>query len=100
MHDCSVVRVIGLRVELSRSVVSASMLVLRKDVFHAVVIQEVGGVVVVVEVFVAPEMALEEFVGLDTATAHRVFAGVISILWVASWYEVRHGGFAVAECGA
>lgn len=36
----------------------------------------------------------------DTAAADGVFARVISVLWIASWYEVRHGGFAVAECGA
>lgn len=100
MHVGNVVRIVGLRIELSRCVVSASVLVLGEDVFHAVVVEEVGGVVVVVEVFVAPEMAFQEFVGLDTAGANGVFARVISILWIASWYEVRHGGFAVAECGA
>lgn len=53
----SVVRVVGFRVELSGCVVAASVLVLGEDVFHAVVVEEVGGVVVGVEVFVAPEMA-------------------------------------------
>ena len=152
MHVGNVVRVVGLWIELSRCVVSASVLVLGEDVFHAVMVEEVGGVVVVVEVFVAPEMAFQKFVGFyavfgvsiaiqggsgvaqlfsggkisssssrhmpccfflmpnrenqlrnvrtDTATADGVFARVISILWIAFWYEVRHGGFAVAECGA
>ena len=63
MYGCTVVRVVGLGIELSRCVVSASVLVLGEDVFHAVMVEEVGGIVVVVEVFVAPEMAFQEFVG-------------------------------------
>lgn len=112
---------------MSRSVVSAAVLVLGKGVFHAVVAQEVGGVVVVVEVFVAPEMSLYDFAGLKAVAAgghlavvsavgyvgtfswcevrYSGLAVVISIVdgyhsWIRSGCDIRKGGLAVAECGA
>lgn len=121
---------LGLRlwVKSSRSVVSASVPVLGKGVFHAVVVQEVGGVVVVVEVFVPPEMSLYDFAGLKAVASGGHLAvvssgfenprfipwyevrhsglAIVSFLvagarsWVGSWCDVRECGLAVAECGA
>lgn len=103
IHEAGVIETFGARLEVSGRVVSASVLVLGKGVFHAVVVQEVGGVVVVVEVFVAPEMPLDDFAGLDAIAAGGAFAVAQSIILI-SWCDfrrgVRQGGFAVAECGA
>ena len=94
---------IGGRVEVSRGVVPAAVLVLREGVFHAVVVHEVGGVVVVVVVFVAPEVALEDLAGLDAVAAGCVLAVAVAGGEDLSSFEVGHafvGRFAVAECGA
>ena len=52
----------------------------------------------VVEVFVAPVMPLNDFARLDAVAAARVLAIAISIIYPLL-FEVRCGGFAVAECG-
>ena len=94
---------IGGRLEVSRGVVPAAVLVLREGVFHAVVVHEVGGVVVVVVVFVAPEVALEDLAGLDAVAAGCVLAVAVAGGEDLSSFEVGHafvGCFAVAERGA
>lgn len=91
------------RVEVSRGVIAAAVLVLREGVFHAVVVHEVGGVVVVVVVFVTPEVALEDLAGLDAVAAGRVLAVAVAGRDDLSGFEVGHafvGCFAVAECSA
>lgn len=76
-------------------VVSASEMVRGEGVFHAQVVHKVGGVVVVVEVFVAPDMSLDDLAGLDA-----IAAGSASAI-LASRYEVGlQGRFAVAVRGA
>ncbi len=70
---------IGRRHEFAGSVVAASVSVLRKGIFHAVVVEEVGSVVVVVEIFVAPVMSLNDFARLDAATALAVLALAVSV---------------------
>ena len=90
------------RVEVSRGVIAAAVLVLREGVFHAVVVHEVGGVVVVVVVFVTPEVALEDLAGLDAVAAGRMLAVAVAGRDDLSGFEVGHafvGCFAVAECG-
>ena len=91
------------RHEVSRGVVPAAVLVLREGVFHAVVVHEVCGVVVVVVVFVAPEVALEDLAGLDAVAAGCVLAVAVAGRDDLARFEGGHafvGGFAVAECGA
>ena len=59
-------------------------------------VQEVGGVVVVVEVFVAPEMSLQDFAGFNANAVGGAFArGEIC-----SRCDVSLCGLAVAKCGA
>ena len=102
---------IGRRVELAGSVVAAAVLVLGEGVFHAVVVHPVCGVVVVVEVLVAPEVSLDDFSRLDTVAAAAVLTvsvtlSLIYFFWLSNPFceslllarsECR---FAVAECGA
>ena len=91
----------GFRLEVSGGVVSASVPVSGKGVFHAVVVQEVGGVVVVVEVFVAPEVSLDDLARSQAVAAGGPLAVALPVVDdVTPWHEVRQEGFAVAECGA
>ena len=94
---------VGLRLEVAGGVVAAAVLVLREGVLHAVVVQEVGGVVVVVEVLPAPEVSLEHFPGPDPVAARRVlavFGAVVEVKCFLPRHQLRQRGFAVAECGA
>lgn len=84
------------RLEPTEAVVAAATLVQREGVLHAVVVQEVGGVVVEVVVLVAPEVPLQHLAGLDADAVGGAFAGGK----VRPRDDVGHGGFAVAECGA
>ena len=70
---------IGRGLELTGSVVAAAVPVLGEDVFHAVVVYPVRGVVVVVVVLVAPEVSLHDFSGSDAVAAAAVLAVSVAL---------------------
>ena len=78
----------GDRVEFARTIGSASVVVMGYGVFHAVVLQEVGSVVVVVEVFPTPEVPLDDLARSD-ATLVGVFAVAVSAAYYESLLEGR-----------
>ena len=92
--------------EAARTVVPTAVFVFGKHVFEAVVHEEVGGVVVVVEIFVAPVVACDKLAGLQAAVFAAVLAvavAVASTLTGAECGGVGSGGEgrrAVAEGGA
>lgn len=63
---------LGRGLEVAGAVVAAAVLVLREGVLHAVVVHEVGRVVVVVVVLVPPVVALQDLPGLDAVAAPAV----------------------------
>ena len=98
---------IGRRHELAGSVVAAAVPVLGEGVFHAVVVHPVRGVVVVVEVLVAPIVSLDDLSGSDAAAAAAVLAVSVSLslipLFLSSCESVLARFvccFAIAECSA
>ena len=78
-------------------VVSAPHFVQRKGILHAVVIQVVRGVEVVVEVLPAPEMSLYNFARLNAFSRCNVVGVVLAITMHYLGFE---GGLAVAVRGA
>ena len=82
--------------EVSGAVVAASVFVGGEGVLNAQVVQEVGGVVVPVVVLVAPDMPLDDFVGLDAAVA----AGQVAGYPFGEVGRVSECRLAVAVCGA